>query len=227
MSSTYDAVPRLAGTARQDLRAVLDRGFTLEMQQRRPTAGPPLRRSAVLMLFGAGEGSGSSDLGVLLTLRSEELRHHAGQIAFPGGGLEPVDSGPEAAALREASEEAGIDAHGVEVLGTLPDIPVPVSNNLVTPVLGWWSTPGEVVADLREAAEAYWVPVADLLDPAARGTSVLEFGGAVRRGPAFRLAGELGGRIVWGFTGILLSALFEQAGWTVPWDRSREIVIAR
>lgn len=230
MTSTYDAGARLITAARQDLRSVLDRGLTLDVRRRDdggfPVA-PPLRRSAVLMLFGPAESSGSSELGVLLTRRADGLRHHAGQIAFPGGGLEPEDSGPEAAALREAAEETGIDAQGVEVLGSLPEITVPVSRNLVTPVLGWWHTPCELVADLRETAEAYWVPVADLLDPAARGSSVLEFGGTVHRAPAFLLPADRGGRIVWGFTGILLSALFDRAGWAVPWDRSRDIVVSR
>jgi len=70
------------------------------------------RRSAVLMLFGA---DGAASVDVLLTERSANLRSHAGQVAFPGGRLDPTDAGPEAAALREAQEETGLDPAGVTV----------------------------------------------------------------------------------------------------------------
>lgn len=97
------------------------------------------RRSAVLLLF--GEGAGGPDL--LLTERSKALRSHAGQISFPGGSLDAVDgdphgSGPVAAALREAEEETGLDPGGVQVFATLPALYIPVSDFVVTPVLGWW-----------------------------------------------------------------------------------------
>ena len=76
------------------------------------------RRSAVLLLF--GEGPAGPD--VLLTERAAGLRAHPGQVAFPGGRLEPSDAGPGAAAVREAQEETGLDAAGVVVLATLPDL---------------------------------------------------------------------------------------------------------
>lgn len=97
------------------------------------------RHSAVLLLF--GEGPGGPDL--LLTERSKALRSHAGQISFPGGSLDEADgdpqgSGPVAAALREAAEETGVDPGGVQVFATLPALYIPVSDFVVTPVLGWW-----------------------------------------------------------------------------------------
>ena len=80
-----------------------------------------LRRSAVLVLF--GEGALGPD--VLLIERSAHLRSHAGQPAFPGGGIDDDDDGPVGAALREAQEETGLDPAGVDVLAVLPDLWVP------------------------------------------------------------------------------------------------------
>ena len=159
------------------------------------------------------------ELDVLLMRRSTLLRSHPGQISFPGGGAEPGDAGPEATALREAREETGLDPDGVDLLGMLPQIPLPVSNHLVTPVVGWWASPSSVRADGSEAVDVFRTPVAELLDPAARGTSVLERDGFSFRGEAFQLRD---GNILWGFTGVILARLFDALGWTVPWNENHE-----
>ena len=170
-----------------------------------------LRRSAVLVLF--GEGAHGPD--VLLIERSPHLRSHAGQPAFPGGGIDPDDDGPVGAALREAREETGLDPSGVEVLATLPDLWVPPSGNLVTPVLAWWREPSEVVAaDEREVAAVARVPIAELVDPANRLTISHPSG---RIGPAFEVADML----VWGFTAAVLDRLLALAGWEREWDHDR------
>ena len=83
-----------------------------------PQATATARRSAVLILF--GEGPRGPD--VLLIEKSAHLRSHAGQPAFPGGGVDPGDDYPVGTALREAEEEAGIDPAGVRVLATLPEL---------------------------------------------------------------------------------------------------------
>ena len=88
------------------------------------------------------------------------------------------------AALREAREETGLDPAGVEVLGTL-DV-IPMSTHLVTPVLGWWRHPSPVgVVDEAESAAVFRAPVADLLDPANRGSTVIRRAGQEWRGPGF------------------------------------------
>lgn len=192
---------------------------------RTPPTGRP---AAVLVLFGMlddtparhPEPPVAAELDVLLTRRAATLGHHPGQVSFPGGRLDPGDHGPVEAALREAREETGLDPDGVDVLGVLPPLPVAVSNHLVTPVVGWWSRPSAVAAvDHAETADVFRVPVADLLSPANRRTATVTRGGVTYRSPAF-LAGD---HLVWGFTALVLDAMFETLGWGVPWDASRTI----
>lgn len=204
--------------ALQDLREVATRGAPLGLTPPTGRSGEGQRRSAVLMLFGTLDDV-PPNLDVLLIRRSDGSSHHAGQIAFPGGGMDPEDRGdPAVTALREAAEETSLDPHGIEVLGAFPDAHLPVSANLVTPVLGWWRLPSDVAADHAESVEVFRVPVAELLNPAARGATRIRFEGRVYSGPAFCLSERFGGRIVWGFTGILLSTLFDQLGWAEPWS---------
>ena len=221
--------------AREDLVGFLSGDAKVLIPAQVPTANLPLKHSAVLILFGALDRVPATDrvstvapeLDVLLIRRADGLRQHPGEIAFPGGGVEPQDESIMATALREAEEETGLDATGVEILGSLPAIHLPVSNHLVTPVIGWWHLPSEVAADHSESVEVFRAPIAEMLDPEARYTSVLRRTDVTHRGSAFVLSERLGGHTVWGFTGILLATLFDELGWTVPWDRGREIPIIR
>lgn len=178
------------------------------------------RQSAVLILFGGAGGSGIDGSGidgadVLLIERAHGIRSHAGQVAFPGGAVDPGDEGVVEAALREAVEETGLDPAGVEVFGTLPALFLPVSDFVVTPVLAWWREPSPVgVVDPAEVASVHRVPLADLLDPAGRLMVAHPLGHV---GPAFAVAGLL----VWGFTAGLLDRMLRLAGWERPWDRDR------
>jgi 8-oxo-dGTP pyrophosphatase MutT (NUDIX family) len=195
------------------------------------------RPSAVLVLFGSDApswnpdgGLGSGGLGgeglgpetvpgpdVLILQRASTLRSHAGQPAFPGGAADPDDDGPVGTALREAAEEVGLDPASVEVVATLPELWIPPSGFVVTPVLGWWREPHPVMAaDLAEVASVVRVPVSELIDPACR-LRVRHPSGHL--GPAF----EVRGMLVWGFTAGILSTLLELAGWAVPWDESRTV----
>lgn len=187
------------------------------------------RRAAVLILFGAaGEAalephSRAGDLDVLFVERAATLRKHAGQIAFPGGGIDQEDSSVADAALREAWEETGVDTSGIEVLGTLGETELPVSNFLVTPVIGWWHTESRVYpADPAESAGVFRAPVAHLLEPRNRLTGVVQRGNQKFKSPAF----DFEDRIIWGFTAIVLDRLFNELGWTRPWDNRRELRMA-
>lgn len=196
------------------------------------------RPAAVLLLFGvldaipsllpSPDAAVSSDLDVLLLARATTLRSHPGQVAFPGGRVDAGDADVVAAALREAREETGVDPAGVEVLGVLDDIALDYSRHLVTPVIGWWRHPSPVrVVDVAESSAVFRAPVADLLDPANRGSIVIRRGARSYRGPGFVVpaSASTGGeqQIVWGFTGALLDGLFDRLGWTQPWDRAREL----
>src|SRR4051812_50131705 len=120
------------------------------------------RRSAVLILF--GEGPRGAD--VLLIEKAAHLRTHAGQPAFPGGGVDPGDDYPVGTALREAEEEAGVDPDGVRVVATLPELYLPPSDRLVVPVVAWWDDPREgSVGDPREVARGARGPPAHPADP--------------------------------------------------------------
>jgi 8-oxo-dGTP pyrophosphatase MutT (NUDIX family) len=176
-----------------------------------PLVLPPAsggRPSAVLVLF--AQGTDGPDL--LLIQRSEGLRLHAGQPAFPGGAIDAADSGPVAAALREAAEEVGLDPAGVEVVGTLPELFIERTGFRVVPVLAWWRRPCAVApVDPREVAAVERVAVTELADPAARLMVRVPSG---RISPAFRVRGML----IWGFTAALVDRLLTVGGWERPWD---------
>jgi 8-oxo-dGTP pyrophosphatase MutT (NUDIX family) len=172
---------------------------------------PPVtggRPSAVLVLF--GDGPEGPDL--LFIQRSDELRLHAGQPAFPGGAIDEGDGGPVGAALREAAEEVGLDLAGVDVVGALPEVFIERTGFRVVPVLAWWRKPSAVApVDAGEVAAVERVSVAELADPATRVTLRMPNG---RSSPAFRVRGML----IWGFTAVLVDRLLALGGWEKPWD---------
>lgn len=183
------------------------------------------RQSAVLVLFGEGGADGSGGAGtpeLLLTERSGSLRSHAGQPSFPGGALDPEDGdpmgdGPLRAALREAEEETGLDSAGVQIFGVLPRLYIPVSEFVVTPVLGWWHSPSTVApVDPAETARVFTVPVTELTDPANRAMALHPSG---YTGPAFLVRNTL----VWGFTAGVIDRILHFSGWERPWDRSKQV----
>ncbi len=179
---------------------------------RPPASVSRARASAVLILLGEHAGLGPD---VLVLQRADGLRNHAGQVAFPGGAVDPGDADPVATALREAGEEVGLDPAGVEVVDTLPTFWIPVSSFVVTPVLAWWRVPHEVgPVDPAEVARVERLTVAELAEPANR-LRIRHSDGWI--GPAFR-ARDL---LVWGFTAGVLAMLLEMGGWARPWPADR------
>jgi 8-oxo-dGTP pyrophosphatase MutT (NUDIX family) len=178
------------------------------------------REAAVLVLFsgpqtGPADGSLPDDADLLLTVRASTLRHHAGQAAFPGGASDPGDDGPVATALREAHEETGIDLSRLHPLATMERTFIAPSRFHVVPVLAYSPDPGPVsVVNEAETAIVARVPVRAFINPANRLTVYRSALGRRWAGPAF-LLNEM---LVWGFTGQVISAMLDVAGWAQPWD---------
>lgn len=179
-----------------------------------------VREAAVLVLFsgpefGPADGSLPADADLLLTVRASTLRHHAGQAAFPGGASDAIDNGPVATALREAHEETGIDLGRLHPLVTMERTFIAPSQFHVVPVLAYSPDPGPVtVVNETETALVSRVPVRAFINPANRLMVYRGNLGSRWSGPAFLLNQML----VWGFTGQVISAMLDVAGWAQPWD---------
>lgn len=174
------------------------------------------RDAAVLVLFsGPRSGGGSDAADLLVTVRASTLRHHAGQAAFPGGATEPDDHGPVATALREAHEETGVDPCRLRPLATMERTFIAPSGFHVVPVLAYSEDPGPVnVVDRAETAVVARVPVRAFINPENRLMVYRDAHSRRWAGPAF-LLNEM---LVWGFTGQVISAMLDVAGWAQPWD---------
>ncbi len=140
---------------------------------------------------------------VLLTLRTQHLSKHAGQIAFPGGRVDETDSGVVAAALREAQEEIGLDAHFVEVLGQLP-VYVTGSAFHITPVVALISPNFALNPNPYEVADVFEVPLAYLMNPAHHRHHELEWEGNLRQWISMPYQDQLSERFIWGATAGML-----------------------
>ena len=157
------------------------------------------RSAAVAMML-----SDEPDPRITFVRRASTLRNHAGQVALPGGRIDPGDDGPVDAALREAWEEVGLERDTVDVLGQLPPVWVPKSNFDVTTVVVTW--PG---GELRAM---------DLTSATVRRTSLHPTG---FRGPAFVLPDVF----IWGLTAHLVDWVLRLGGWETNWDRDDVVPI--
>ncbi len=162
---------------------------------------PPLKPAAVLVpLVERSDG-----FTVLFTRRTPHLAHHAGQISFPGGHVEPDDDGPEDTALRETEEEVGLSRRHIEIIGAL-ELYVTRTGFVVTPVVGIVSTPFDVRPDPDEVAEVFEVPLAFLLNPINHRQCSAEFEGVTRHFYAMPYQQYF----IWGATAGMLISLYQR-----------------
>lgn len=139
-------------------------------------------------------------LSLLLTRRSAELKHHAGQVSFPGGRMEPGDLDIAATALRETHEEVGICGESVSIIGYLEPMPT-ITGYAVTPVVGLVDATAEIIVDTTEVECAFEVPLAYLLEPANRRQVPRELHGSVVPMVEFHYGGER----IWGATAFIIT----------------------
>lgn len=183
-------------TLAERLRAALDRppppdllaGDLIEGE-----AGEPVPAAVLVAITRRAEP------GVLLTVRREHLRTHAGQVAFPGGRIDAEDRDAAAAALREAEEELGLPRSAVRLWG-LADPYRTITGYSVTPVLGEVEADLPLLAQEAEVADWFEAPLAFLLDPANQRRMSAEFRGSRRH--FYEIAWN--GQRIWGATAAML-----------------------
>ena len=167
----------------------------------RPPSDKPLRPAAVLVpVWLRPEAE-----GLILTKRASHLKHHPGQIAFPGGKVDATDASAEAAALRETQEEIGLDPARVRILGSLP-VHETVTGFAVTPFVGVIDSAFDPVPEVGEVDEVFTVPLRYALSPARFVIEGRQWMGVRRR----YYAAPYGPYYIWGATARILRGLAER-----------------
>mgnify|MGYP002713120557 CR=1 FL=1 len=166
-----------------------------------PFSRPPVLAAVLIALVAREEG-----LSVLYTERSPDLRAHSGQVAFPGGKIDPHDDSAAAAALREAEEEVALDPGDAQVVGYLPHY-FTGSNYLITPVVAFVAPRAPFVPNPHEVAEVFEVPLGIVANTGSYGRY------RIRRGTEEHVTWQIehGGHNIWGITANLTRRFHDMA----------------
>jgi 8-oxo-dGTP pyrophosphatase MutT (NUDIX family) len=164
--------------------------------------GPRSLRDAAVLIPVVDHGPEAS---VILTKRAEKLSSHSGQVAFPGGRIDPTDASPEAAALRETEEEIGLGADYIEIIGRMPDY-VSGSGYRIAPVLSIVRPGFKLSINEHEVDAAFEVPLRFLMDPANHTQNSREFNSQVWTYYDM----PYGGQRIWGVTAGIIRTLYER-----------------
>jgi 8-oxo-dGTP pyrophosphatase MutT (NUDIX family) len=164
-----------------------------------PPPGAEPRPGAVMILLSPR----GDDLCLPLTVRSDQLPNHRGEVSLPGGATDPEDGGPAETALRECYEELGVDPATIEIWGALTPIYIPPSNFQITPVVGFSAAPPDFKVNDGEVSAVLSVTLRELLDPARVVLEQWTLRGNEVNVPFFSIAGYK----VWGATALMLSEL--------------------
>ncbi len=161
--------------------------------------GSDARIAAVLILLYPEAGS----VFTVFMQRPDYEGVHSGQISFPGGKKEPIDIDIIQTALREANEETGADTSKIMILGTLTPLFIPVSNMIVTPVVGWTETKPTFHYRTEEVVFLFEASIERLLDPAIIKIKPFEIRGEMIDVKYF----DYDGHVIWGATAMMLNEL--------------------
>lgn len=167
------------------------------LRRHEPPTGVVSRKGAVLLVLYPD----MHDLRIPLTVRSNTLSTHSGEVSLPGGATDPDDDSPTATALREGYEELGIDATAIDVWGTLSPIYIPPSNFYITPVVGFSKHHLDLRVNVAEVQEVITITIRELLDPQRVVVEQWQRQGMTLQVPFFAIAGHK----VWGATAMILS----------------------
>jgi 8-oxo-dGTP pyrophosphatase MutT (NUDIX family) len=155
-----------------------------------PPVRPPVPAAVLIGLIRRPEG-----VSILYTERSPDLRSHSGQIAFPGGKIDPEDAGPGAAAIREAGEEVAMQAGDARILGYMP-LYYTGTNYLITPVVAEVVPGGPFVPNPGEVRSVFEVPLSYLMEPGSYSTFRIQRGG--KEHSTWQITHS--GLVIWGIT---------------------------
>jgi len=183
----------------------------VETGERRPRVPPPgagSRRAAVLVPV-LLEPDGAR---LVYTVRRDHLQDHAGQISFPGGGMEPHDASPLETALREAQEEVDLSPDLVEVIGELEEMYIPPSDFRVYPFVGLLPAEAELVLHPDEVEAIFTVSIDELMSPGTLQKALLTREGRDYEVPVFAVEGPPP-RKIWGATAAMTAVLLARLGW--------------